>query len=90
MSFPPELILTTSNGDCFPAFKEMFEDGRIVADSTGRLRYPHGASVGRMILIHINKDGTPRYRESADEWFDTESPQAQFLRGPIDAGGNVK
>ncbi|MFN9366301.1 MAG: hypothetical protein ACK6CE_16085 [Planctomycetota bacterium] len=52
-----------------PAFREMLEDGRLVADSNGRLRYPHGAPVGRMILIRVNKDGTPQYRESAEEWF---------------------
>ncbi len=82
MSFPPELILTTFNVGSFPAFKKMLDDGKVVADSTGRLRYRHGATVGRMILIHTNKDGTPQYRESADEWFDPDSPRAQDFAWP--------
>ncbi|MFO0180159.1 MAG: hypothetical protein ACK517_00110 [bacterium] len=82
MSFPSELILTTSNVDCMPAFREMLEDGRLVADSNGRLRYPHGAPVGRMILIRVNKDGTPQYRESAEEWFDPGSERARDFVWP--------
>ncbi|MFN9248924.1 MAG: hypothetical protein ACK6DS_17825 [Planctomycetota bacterium] len=65
-----------------PAFREMLEDGRLVADSNGRLRYPHGAPVGRMILIRVNKDGTPQYRESAEEWFDPGSERARDFVWP--------
>jgi hypothetical protein len=46
------------------------------------LRYRHGAPVGKMKLMRINKDGTPRYAEAADEWFDPESPKARAFVWP--------
>lgn len=61
----------------FPKFDALLEDGKIRFDSTGRLRYLHGAPVGDMILIRVNKDGTPIYKESAEEWFDPESQKAK-------------
>lgn len=82
MDFPDEVVLTTANVDDWPAFKAMFDDGRIVADKCGRLRYPHGAPVGRMILKQISDDGSPQYWESADEWFDPESPRANEFVWP--------
>jgi hypothetical protein len=80
MNPPREVVLTLSNVGDWPAFKKLFDEGKVVADKKGRLRYSHGAPVGKMILVRVNKDGTPRYRESADEWFDPGSPRArQFV-----------
>jgi hypothetical protein len=82
MRFDAEIVLTIENVDEWPAFLEMLNDGRVVADGTGRLRYPHGAPVGKMILVRTNKDGSPRYQESAEEWFDPESPRAKSFVWP--------
>jgi hypothetical protein len=60
----------------------MLADGRVVADKNGRLRYPHGAPVGKMIFVRFAKDGSPRYRESADEWFDPDSPRSRNFIWP--------
>jgi hypothetical protein len=79
---PREIILTATNVGIFPKFKQLFDDGKIVPDSTGRLRYKHGAPVGRMILMRVLKDGTPKYAESASEWFDPNSPKAREFVWP--------
>lgn len=79
---PKEIILTAANVGMFPKFKQLFDDGKIAADSTGRLRYKHGAPVGRLILMRVLKDGTPKYAESAAEWFDPGSPKAQQFVWP--------
>ena len=72
-----EIVLTLSNIHEWPAFKRLLDEGKIVADRKGRLRYPHGAPVGKMILVRIAKDEAPRYKESADEWFHPESMAAR-------------
>ena len=77
-----ETILTMSNVAEWPKFKRLFDDGKIVADKKGRLRYKHGAPVGRMTLVRTAKDGTPQYAESADEWFDPDSKKAQEFLWP--------
>ena len=77
-----EIILTTANVAMFPKFKQLLDDGKIVADSTGRLRYKHGAPVGRLILMRVLKDGTPKYAESTAEWFDPESQRAREFVWP--------
>ena len=77
-----EVILTASNVGAWPKFKKLLDDGKIVADKRGRLRYRHGAPVGKMILVRIDKDGTPRYMESAEEWFDPDCPKAQAFVWP--------
>lgn len=82
MSPPAEVILTLSNVAMWPEFKKLLDEGKIVADKTGRLRYPHGAPVGRLILIGTLKDGSPRYKESAKEWFDPGSKRAQEFEWP--------
>lgn len=82
MRFDAEIILTIENVDEWRAFREMLDDGRVVADGTGRLRYPHGAPIGKMILVRINKDGSPRYQESAEDWFDPESSRAKAFVWP--------
>jgi len=79
---PKEIILTAENVGIFPEFKQLFDDGKVVADSTGRLRYKHGAPVGRLILTRLLKDGTPKYAESAAEWFDPHSQRAREFVWP--------
>lgn len=76
------MVLTLANVGEWPAFQKLLNEGKIVAGKTGRLRYRHGAPVGKMILVRINKDGTPRYRESAEEWFDPDSPRARAFVWP--------
>jgi hypothetical protein len=76
MEPPREVVLTLANVGEWPAFQKLLNEGKIVADKAGRPRYRHGAPVGKMILLGINKDGTPRYGESAEEWFDPDSPRA--------------
>ena len=68
--------MSVSNVASWPRFKRLFDDGKIIADRTGRLRYKHGAPVGKLILVRVLKDGAPRYTESADEWFDPDSQRA--------------
>jgi hypothetical protein len=81
-TYPKEIILNSVNVGIFPKFKQLFDEGKIVADSTGRLRYRHGAPVGRMLLMRVLKDGTPKYSESAAEWFDPDSPRAREFVWP--------
>ncbi|MEL0457032.1 hypothetical protein WJN01_12400 [Flavobacteriaceae bacterium SZ-1-7] len=57
-------------------------EGKIRFDNVGRLRYLHGAPVGDLILTRINKDGQPKYKESAKEWFDPESEKANNFKWP--------
>lgn len=82
MNPPAEIVLTLLNVANWPKFKQLLDDGKIVADKTGRLRYPHGAPVGRLICTRILKDGTSRYQESAEEWFDPGSQKAQEFVWP--------
>ena len=82
MQPPSEIVLTQDNVADWPNFKQLLDDGKIVIDKTGRLRYPHGAPVGKLILTRIRKDGTPVYKESAAEWFDPGSQCAEEFRWP--------
>jgi hypothetical protein len=79
---PKVIILTATNVERFPKFKRLLDDGKIVADSTGRLRYRHGAPVGKLILSHVLENGIPKYAESATEWFDPDSPKAREFVWP--------
>jgi hypothetical protein len=79
---PAEIVVTPHNVAQWPKFKQLFDEGKIIADKRGRLRYSHGAPVGRLILTRILKDGTPRYQESAEEWFDPDSPRAREFVWP--------
>ena len=74
--------ITIDNIDQWPSFKALLDDGKIKFDSKGRLRYLHGAPVGDLVQIRINKDGTRIYKESAAEWFDPESPKAKEFVWP--------
>jgi hypothetical protein len=82
MKHPSEVLLTVANVADWPKFKMLFDDGRIIADKLGRLRYPHGAPVGKLLLARVDKDGTPHYKESAKEWFDPGSKRAQEFVWP--------
>jgi hypothetical protein len=77
-----EIVLTLANVAAWPAFQALLDQGKVVADCTGRLRYLHGAPVGKLILVRIRKDGTPIYKESAAEWFDPDSERARSFVWP--------
>jgi hypothetical protein len=77
-----EIELSRDNLHLWPAFQKLYDDGKIMFDKKGRLRYPHGAPVGKLILVKIKKDGTPIYKESASEWFDRESQTAREFVWP--------
>lgn len=76
------IVLTEDNIHKWPNFAKLYEDGRILLDKSGRFRYPHGAPVGDLVLVRTNKDGEAIYKESADEWFDPDSPKAQSFEWP--------
>ena len=69
--------ITRENLDRWPSFQKQHEQGKGKIDSEGRLRYLHGAPVGDMLLSKVKKDGKAIYKESAEEWFDPESPMAE-------------
>ena len=74
---PPQTVeLSRENIHLWPDFQILVTNGKARFDSKGRLRYLHGAPVGKLLLARVNKDGTPIYRELANEWFDPESPRA--------------
>jgi len=76
------ISITHDNLRSCPKFDKLFKDGKAKFDTKGRLRYLHGAPVGDLILARVNKDGTPVYKESAEEWFDSESPKAKDFIWP--------
>jgi hypothetical protein len=82
MDYPARITLTKDNVDRFPSFKRLLDEGKVIVDATGRLRYPHGAPVGELVLTKTLKDGSPRYKESAEEWFDPDSPKAKTFVWP--------
>ncbi len=82
MNHPREIVLTLANVSDWPDFKQLLDEGKILADKTGRLRYPHGAPVGTLIFSGTAKDGSPRYKESAAEWFDSDSKKAEEFVWP--------
>ena len=79
---PKSIRLTSKNIDEWPTFLKLLNEGKIKFDKVGRLRYLHGAPVGDLMLTGINKDGTPKYKESADDWFDPESKKAKEFIWP--------
>jgi hypothetical protein len=82
MEHPKEIKLNNDNLNQWPAYKKLVEDGKIVFDARGNLRYPHGAPVGKLVLIRMRNDGTPVYQESAEDWFDPDSPAAENFVWP--------
>jgi hypothetical protein len=73
--------ITKDNIDNWPKFQALFNDGKIKFDSTGRLRYLHGAPVGDLIQTRTDKKG-PIFQEIAEEWFDPESQRAKEFIWP--------
>ncbi len=74
--------ITKDNIKNFSKFDTLFNDGKIKFDSIGRLRYLHGAPVGDLIHIGIDKEGQPIFQEIAEEWFDPESQKAKDFIWP--------
>lgn len=75
-TYPPQIRLTPDNVKDWPKYFNLLKSGKIKFDSKGRLRYLHGAPVGDLQLVSNNEVGEPTYRESAEQWFDPESPTA--------------
>lgn len=82
MNHSKRITLSQDNVYRFPSFKKLVDEGKIVIDAHGTLRYPHGAPVGELVFSRVRKDGTPIYKESAEEWFDPESPMAKAFVWP--------
>jgi len=77
-----EIHITEENIGQWPKFKNLLETGKVVFDKRGVLRYRHGAPAGKLILVRVKNDGTPVYKESANEWFDPESNTARDFVWP--------
>lgn len=77
-----KIKITKDNLHLWGKFEKLFEERKVVFDFDGRLRYSHGAPVGEMILIRTSNDGTPVYKESAEEWFEPESQKAKDFVWP--------
>lgn len=69
--------ITRDNIRNWSKFEALLKDGKIKFDSSGRLRYLHGAPVGDLIQTRTDKKGQPIFQETSDEWFDTESQKAK-------------
>lgn len=74
--------ITKENIKNWPKFEALLNDGKIKFDSTGRLRYLHGAPVGDLIQTRTVKQGQSIFQEIADEWFDPESQKAKEFIWP--------
>ena len=68
--------ITRENLGSWPSFEKLLAEEKVRFDSEGRLRYSHGAPVGDMILVRVSSEGETVYRESAENWFDPDSPMA--------------
>lgn len=77
---PSRIRIDKENLANWPSFQRLLKDGKVKFDSNGRLRYLHGAPVGDMLLARVDEDGSPVYRESAEEWFDADSDNARSFR----------
>ncbi len=42
-----EIELTQDNLEDWPTWKKLVENGKVIIDARGKLRYPHGAPVGK-------------------------------------------
>ena len=74
--------ITKDNINKWTKFETLLNDGKIKFDTTGRLRYLHGAPVGDLIQTRTDKNGHPIYQEIAEEWFDPESQKAKEFIWP--------
>ena len=77
-----KIRITKDNIKNWQKFESLLNDGKIKFDSTGRLRYLHGAPVGDLILTRTDKKGQPIFQEIAEEWFDPESPKVNEFIWP--------
>lgn len=77
-----KIRITKDNIRSFAKFEALLNDGKIKFDSTGRLRYLHGAPVGDLIQARTDKKGQPIFQESVEEWFDPESQKAKEFIWP--------
>lgn len=77
-----KIRITKDNIKNWPRFEALLKDEKIKFDSTGRLRYLHGAPVGDLIQTRTDKKGQPIFQETAKEWFDPESPKANEFIWP--------
>jgi len=69
--------LTKDNIKNWPKFEALLNDGKVKFDSTGRLRYLHGAPVGDLVQTRIDKNGQQIFHKNTEEWFDPESKKAK-------------
>lgn len=74
--FEERVRITPENISKWSKIYAVFQSGQSKFDSQNRLRYLHGAPVGDLILIKVEKNGKPIYKESTEEWFDPESQKA--------------
>ncbi len=81
-ALPDRVRLDIKNLHLFANFQQLFDDGKIRFDSKGRLRYLHGAPVGDLVLTRVNKDGQRIYKESASEWFGSDTGLAKDFIWP--------
>ncbi len=79
---PKKVRLTETNLKNWPYFYQKLQEGKLKFDTNGRLRYLHGAPVCDMVLVSITNDGTPKYKESTEEWFDPEGDMAKRFVWP--------
>ena len=79
---PSSIILTPENIVNWPKWNNLLVERKIKFDVENQLRYLHGAPVGELVLIRVNKDGVPIYKELAEGWFDPDSPRAKEFKWP--------
>ncbi len=77
-----QIRINTDNIIYFPKYKALLDGGKVRFDSTGRLRYLHGAPAGDLIQTKTTKSGEPIFQEIAEEWFDPESEKAKKFIWP--------
>ena len=69
--------ITKNNISKWQKFEKLLSENKVKFDNNERLRYLHGAPVGDMFFVRKDKNGSPVYKESAEEWFDPESQKAR-------------
>ncbi|ABI81914.1 hypothetical protein Pcar_3295 [Syntrophotalea carbinolica DSM 2380] len=79
---PKRITITRENLSNWSTFQKLYDEGKVLFDNMGTLRYLHGAPVGDMVLVRVNRDGKAVYKESAENWFDPDSPAAEKFVWP--------
>ncbi|RPD43450.1 hypothetical protein [Paracnuella aquatica] len=77
-----KIRITKDNIKSWSKYETLLKEGKIKFDSTGRLRYLHGAPVGDLIQTRTDKKGQPIFQEIAEEWFDPDSQKAKEFIWP--------